>query len=138
MDSVAKVQKEYLKFCYRELGDTQLKMTDMLCILFLNMDSGLDASVDIAKRYSISPSLVSKSVDRLRCEGYLSAERDVRDSRRWHLRLTPSCAPITAKLDAAHELFLSEALAGITEDERAVMAGAAEKLRANLDRIKSR
>jgi DNA-binding MarR family transcriptional regulator len=135
MSSIAYIQKEYLEFCYRQMDDRSLNMTQMVCILFLFEGLG-DTSVEIAKKYRLSPSMVSKSVDVLRSGGYLTMERDALDSRKWHLQLTQKCLPIMEKLSRAQLLFDRMISQGISEAELETLKTVAKRLYGNLERIR--
>jgi DNA-binding MarR family transcriptional regulator len=132
---MANVQKEYWNYCYEAVGDPSLKMTEVICMMFLHRKFG-DTAGGIAKKYLVSASLISKSVESLRKKGLLVSERDEADSRVWHLRLTEKAQPVTEKLSAAHEFYVGTLLRGVSEEELETLGGVAEKFRENLETIR--
>jgi DNA-binding MarR family transcriptional regulator len=132
---MANVQKEYWNYCYKKVNDKSFKMAEVVCIMFLNRKFG-DTSGEIARKYMLSPSLISKSVESLVQKGMIVSERDPDDSRIWHLRLTDKAAPITKKLNKAHEEYLGALLRGVSEEELENIGRVAEKLHANLEEIR--
>jgi DNA-binding MarR family transcriptional regulator len=127
------IQKAYLRCCYDAVRDEPIKMTEMMCILFLYENAPHDTSNEIAKRYMLSRSLVSKTVDSLKTAGYLETERDDIDSRKIHLHLTDKCQPMLQRLQNAREKFFSDVLKGVSERETIQMEALAQKLQRNLN-----
>lgn len=134
---MANVQKEYWNFCYRAVDDRTLKMAEVICITFLHRKFG-DTASEIARKYLISSSLISKSVESLRQKGLLTSTRDPDDSRVWHLQLTEKAKPITKKLSRAHTQYVSALLRGISDAELDTLGDVAEKFQQNLEALRGR
>jgi|GEM_PF-5611516 len=134
---MANVQKEYWNYCYRAADDPSLKMAEVVCVMFLLRKFG-DTAGEIAKKYLLSSSLISKSVESLRQKGMIVSERDPDDSRVWHLRLTEKTLPLTRRLNRAHNEYVSALLRGVSEEELDTLGRVAEQLQENLREIRSR
>lgn len=131
------IQKAYLKCCYDAVKDEPIKMTEMICILYLYDHAPNDTSNEIAKQYMLSRSLVSKTVDSLKTAGYLETERDSMDCRKIHLHLTEKCRPILEKIKIAKDVFSREMAKDVTAHETALLFDLAGKLRRNLNGIQN-
>ena len=129
------VQKAYLKYCYNAVKDEPIKMTEMMCILYLDENAPSDTSNEIAKRYMLSRSLVSKTVDGLKNGGYLQTERDQTDNRKIHLHLTEKCEPILEKINKAKDTFYNGISKDVTDREQEVVCDFAQKLKRNLNTL---
>ena len=133
----SQIQKEYLRYCYASIQGEPVRMTDMICIMFLHEErnNGKDTANEIARRYQMSRSLVSKSVDELRAAGYLTTLREEKDSRKVHLKLTEKCGPMVERLQKAHDIFVARATEGFEKQDLAAMQSIAARLRENLERF---
>ena len=132
------LQKAYLRACYEAVRDEPIKMTEMMCILFLYENAARDTSNEIAKRYMLSRSLVSKTVDGLKEAGYLETERDEVDNQKIHLHLTEKCRPMLQKIQSARNKFFGSILDGVSDREITQLEMLTQKLKRNLNGLQNR
>ena len=122
------LQKAYRKYCYQAVAPMGIRMSEMICILFLYNHDTQDTAHAIAEYSQLSPSMVSKSLERLREQGYLSVQRDCNDNRLQHLRLTEKAAPVVDCLSQAQTYFISTIAQGISAEEFQHLVSLAEQM----------
>lgn len=127
------LQKAYHQYCYRAVAEDGIKMSEMVCILFLYNGAPKDTARHIAEYSRLSPGMVSKSLESLRAAGYVEGKRDQDDGRYVHLRLTPQATPIVEKLSRAQTEFITRIARGISKEEFDQMCAVAEAMGHNLE-----
>ncbi|MFL9842607.1 MarR family transcriptional regulator [Sphingomonas sp. ST-64] len=86
----------------------------------------------LAELLEVEPITMARMIDRLEEAGLVERRRDPADRRAWRIHLTEAAQPLIGKLrDIADEL-VEDALAGISEADRAQMRRTLDRVRANL------
>ena len=75
------LQKAYRKYCYQAVAPLGIKMSEMLCILYLYNFPKENTAHAIAQYSQLSPGMVSKSLESLREAGYVRSQKDEQDNR---------------------------------------------------------
>lgn len=126
------IQKEFLKHCYKSVEKYNIKMSDMVCLLFLHNNHPLDTARDIVHHQKLSPAMVSKSIDELKSYGYIETIRDENDSRYVHLIITEKAQDLIRDLDKASDIFVEILTRDISDEKIKLMTEVALKMESNL------
>ncbi|QDX24852.1 MarR family transcriptional regulator [Sphingomonas suaedae] len=86
----------------------------------------------LAELLEVEPITLARMLDRLEDAGLVERRRDPADRRAWRIHLTDAAQPLIGQLrDIADEL-VEDALAGISEADRAQMRRTLDRVRTNL------
>ena len=88
--------------------------------------------VDLAEALDLEPITLCRMVDRLAEAGLVERRADAADRRAWRIHLTAKAEPIVESLRALAEKFFGEALAGVSEEEQALVRDVLARVRANI------
>ena len=110
-----------------------IKISEMVCILFLYNSAPKDTARDIIDYSRLSPGMVSKSLEALREAGYVAGSRDRDDGRYIHLRLTSKADTILEKLSKAQTEFITCIAEGISKEDFDQMCHVAEIMGQNIE-----
>jgi MarR family transcriptional regulator for hemolysin len=88
--------------------------------------------VELAEQLDVEPITLCRMIDRLAEAGLVERRADEEDRRAWRIHLTRRAGPIIEDLKQIAERFVADALAGISDDEEALMRDILARLRANL------
>ena len=108
------LQKAYRRYCYQAVAPLGIKMSEMLCILYLYNFPKENTAHAIAQYSQLSPGMVSKSLETLREAGYVRSQKDEQDNRIYHLHLTEKAQELVKRLRVAQSYFISEVAQGIS------------------------
>jgi DNA-binding MarR family transcriptional regulator len=86
----------------------------------------------LAEVLDVEPITVCRMVDRLQEADLVERRPDPADRRSWRLFLTGKAEELLAQLRPMGEAMEAQALGGISEQERAALAAALNRIRANL------
>jgi DNA-binding MarR family transcriptional regulator len=86
----------------------------------------------LQQQLGLDGATITRLVKQFEAEGVLSRRLDPQNNRYTLVSLTASGQQIVAGLSAAHRLFQTRLLVGITQEEQEVMVRALERLRANI------
>jgi DNA-binding MarR family transcriptional regulator len=89
--------------------------------------------VDLAEGLDVEPITLCRMIDRLEEAGLVERRRDESDRRAWRIHLTPSAAPVLAKLEEMGIAFNADMLAGISKADRETVLRVLGQMRTNLD-----
>lgn len=131
----AKVDKLYKKMCFQAVSEYQFTPNEIVVLMFLSNNPALDTAKDIAYFRNISKGLVAKSVESLCRKGFLSQQKDPKDRRLIHLKLTEKSQDITARLQACKKLFFAQLVTGIPGEDLEKLKQMTEKINDNLEQI---
>jgi DNA-binding MarR family transcriptional regulator len=107
----------------------ELELTlPQLRMLYLLVNDGEQTASGLAKRLGVAPSTVTGLVDRLVERGMAGRSDDPQDRRTIQVRSTAAGEVLINGLIASRREQLTRVLAGLTEDDRAVVAGALRAL----------
>lgn len=101
-------------------------------LLFLANNPECDTATDIAEARCLAKSCVSRSVDSLIRQGFLSAGEDEKDRRILHLSILPAAADLVRDAQLTQETFLSCVFEGFSETERRAFDHLTEKILHNI------
>ncbi len=106
---------------------------DVIAFLLNNPD--LDTARDIVDYRLIAKSHVSKAVDKLLSEGYLTREYDGTDRRCIHLTLTEKAADVAKEIQVRQQEFTAKLKEGISEQEMAYLDEITDRIVANAENM---
>ena len=115
-----------------EWSGLPIKMSEMLCVLYLYSFPDEDTAHAIAQYSQLSAGMVSKSLESLREAGYICSQKDEQDNRIYHLHLTEKAQELVKRLRVAQSYFISEVAQGISGEEFRQVAEVAERMLENL------
>lgn len=86
----------------------------------------------LADHLEVEAITLGRMVDRLQDAGLVERRADPADRRAWRLYLTDKARPLLESMRGVGNRVLEEALAGIDEDERTMLADLLTRIRGNL------
>lgn len=131
----AKIDKVYRKLCAHAVAEYCFTPNEIMVLMFLSNNPGLDSASDIAHFRNISKGLVAKSVESLCEKGYLKTGKDEKDRRLVHLFLTEKSDDIVKRLKNCRREFARDLYVGVLEEDMAAMARVTEVIIQNLENI---
>lgn len=126
------VMKSMKMMIREQLKDYDLTFGEFDVLMFLAQGS-YDTSKDIARERGYSRSMISKMVDRLMKQDYLTVQQDQEDRRIVHLKLTPKANVILDMLKKTRANIDEIIQEAITPHEREIMINALKRLQDCLD-----
>jgi DNA-binding MarR family transcriptional regulator len=112
----------------REIGVTRPQWQ---VLVMLRRHEGVNQG-GLAELLDVEPITVCRMVDRLQEADLVERRPDPADRRSWRLFLTDKAEELLAQLRPMGEAMEAQALGGISEQERAALAAALNRIRANL------
>jgi len=112
----------------REIGVTRPQWQ---VLVMLRRHEGVNQG-GLAELLDVEPITVCRMVDRLQEADLVERRPDPADRRSWRLHLTDKAEELLAQLRPLGEAMEAQALGGISAQERAVLAAALNRIRANL------
>lgn len=133
---LSKMEKIYKKYFQESVAGYGFSPNEVTVLMFLyNNSPTFDTASDIVRYKGISKGLVAGSVDSLCKRGFLEAERDTRDRRMIHLRLTGKCDDIRKRFEKSQEIFRTSIEKGIPEEYLEVMEKTVELMAQNIEKV---
>lgn len=111
-----------------------VRLVEMDILDFLSRAGIHDTAKDIMCELHISKAHISKSVENLRCKGYLILTEDTEDHRCIHLSITEKAKPLLRAFVAERNRFQEILFAGVTDEEKEILFRATRKIVSNLNR----
>ncbi|WP_035715452.1 MarR family winged helix-turn-helix transcriptional regulator [Azorhizobium doebereinerae] len=102
-------------------------------LVYVNQHPGLRQTA-LAEKMNVEPMTLVASLDRLEAHDLVRREPDPSDRRAKLVNLTPSAAPLMARITAVAAEARAETLQGLSDDQVAAFRATLEHLRANLVR----
>lgn len=112
----------------REIGVTRPQWQ---VLVMLRRHEGVNQG-GLAELLDVEPITVCRMVDRLQEADLVERRPDPADRRSWRLFLTNKAEELLAQLRPLGEAMEAQALGGISQQERAALAAALNRIRANL------
>lgn len=112
----------------REIGVTRPQWQ---VLVMLRRHEGVNQG-GLAELLDVEPITVCRMVDRLQEADLVERRPDPADRRSWRLFLTGKAEELLAQLRPLGEAMEAQALGGISQQERAALAAALNRIRANL------
>ena len=100
---------------------------------FIHFYPDYDTAKQICELRKLPKSNVSVAVDRLTKKGYLHGERDKKDRRVIHLKITDDASDAVASIREEYQKFLDMLFLGFTETERETWRILEKKLSVNIE-----
>ena len=133
--SVLKINKLIQKIKAFEIREYGLKAVHVLCVYFLNCSSdGLTAS-ELVRHTLEDKAAISRAVDYLGKEGYVSCDGSAQKRYKSPISLTPKGEEAGIFLAERVDCILAEASAGLTDEKRGVFYECLDLISANLQNI---
>lgn len=130
INDTARLYRRTLDGTLRDLGMTSLQWRT---VARLRREPGMRQS-ELADLLEVEPITLSRMIDRLADSGMVCRKPDPNDRRAWNLYLTDKTDGLIRQLEVEANHVEDGALAGLSADERQVLAGLVERVRANLSR----
>ena len=130
INDTARLYRRTLDSTLRDLGLTSLQWRT---VARLRREPGMRQS-ELADLLEVEPITLSRMIDRLADGGMVCRKPDPNDRRAWNLYLTDKADSLIRQLQVEANHVEDRALAGLSPDERQVLAGLVERVRANLSR----
>ncbi len=134
-DSLGKSQKVYTKFQEPVCRKWEVTRNELDVLLFLYNNPEYDRAADIVSRRGIAKSHVSLSVANLEGRGMLSKQFNPEDRRTAHLKLTEDCLAVSNYWKSAHQEFIAQLYAGVSEEELNVWIEVNQKVWKNINNM---
>lgn len=126
--------KKMRELARRQAARYGINANELETILFL-AHGPPDTSKDLACRKGYSRSLVSKTVDSLLRNGYITTEQDGQDRRVMHLKLLPKAQSIVNEMEAMRKKMEDFSLKGVTKEELHTVVQVFSKIQKNIDSL---
>ncbi|MBA4780440.1 MAG: transcriptional regulator [Sphingomonadales bacterium RIFCSPHIGHO2_01_FULL_65_20] len=130
LNDTARLYRRTLDGMLRDLGMTSLQWRT---VARLKREPGMRQS-ELADLLEVEPITLSRMIDRLADSGMVCRKPDPNDRRAWNLYLTDKTDGLIRQLEVEARRVEDLAFAGLSEDERQMLAGLVERVRANLSR----
>lgn len=101
-------------------------------LLFLMNNPGYDTAKDITEMRMLPKSCVSRSVDSLIRQGFLTSREDEKDRRVLHLSILPAALGVVKDAQASQKEFLSCIYRNFTPDEQEMLEHLMDKILTNI------
>jgi MarR family transcriptional regulator for hemolysin len=104
-------------------------------VTFLLNNPDMDTARHMVDYRLIAKSHVSKAVDKLISEGFLTRQSDEADRRCIHLTLTEKAAPLAEEIQTRQKEFSARLKEGVTDREMAYLYEIADRIVANAEKM---
>ncbi|MCD8084955.1 MAG: MarR family transcriptional regulator [Clostridiales bacterium] len=111
----------------------QLRMIELDILLFLSHSQGALTATDIIKAKHISKVHVSKSIERLHRQGFLTLYEDAEDRRILRIQLLPKADTVVEQANQIRSQCRDDMLSGVTEEELTCLGAVLRKIARNID-----
>ncbi len=108
---------------------------DILILLYLDKAGEYNTSKDIMRLNMFTKGHISQALSRLQKKGYIKIEQDSQDRRYAHNYLTEETDPIMKEVKKISKEIKETVMKGVTEEERRLLTGVAEKVTENLEQV---
>jgi len=128
LHDAARLMRKRFEQNARELGLTRAQTQ---ALAYLARNEGVSQCV-LADMLDLEPITLGRTVDRLQALGLVERRPHETDRRVWLLFLTEAAWPVVEAIAPISEATRQEALAGVSEEDRATLMRVLETARANL------
>jgi DNA-binding MarR family transcriptional regulator len=128
MKDVSRLWVRYFESHADQIG---LTLTQAKVLVFLSRNEGC-TQAQLAELCDTDPMTLVRVLDRMQTDGFLERRPDPSDRRVYRLFLKPASDSILAEITRIGDRARSEALAGLSNDERTQLIGLLERVHANL------
>jgi len=116
-----------------ELAGLGHDLTFSQYITLKKLAMGTAGVTDLARAAEVNPGAMTRLLDRLEAKGLVSRSADPADRRALNIELTESGLAIWQDINKCGERVRERAMAGMSDEERAVLTGLLERARDNLN-----
>lgn len=101
-------------------------------LLFLGSNPGCDTAAQIVQLRMMTKSHISKAVEHLTEQGFLTQARDEQNRRRIHLTLTDAALPVVSEAQQAQARVITQMMAGVTPEENEILCRVVQRINRNV------
>jgi DNA-binding MarR family transcriptional regulator len=128
LSDAARLMRKRFEQNARELGLTRAQWQ---ALAYLARNEGVSQCA-LADMLDIEPITLGRTIDRLEAQGLVERRPHATDRRAWRLYLREAALPLLEAIAPVSEQTRQEALAGVSEEDRAALTRALETARVNL------
>jgi DNA-binding MarR family transcriptional regulator len=125
------VQRLWVRLFEQRLPQLGMTFTQCKVLVFLSRNEGA-TQARLAELSDTEPMTLVRVLDRMERDGWIERRPDPADRRAHRLYLLPASSPVLAEILRIGEKARSEALAGLSAEQREQMMNMLEHVRANL------
>jgi DNA-binding MarR family transcriptional regulator len=89
--------------------------------------------IELAEALDVEPISLCRMVDRLEEAGFVERRRDEEDRRAWRIHLTPKAAPVIDEIEKQVDIFQTDMLHGVSDEDRATASRVLTLVRDNIN-----
>ncbi len=115
-----------------EMAQAGHELTFSQYITIKKLADGMAGVTDLARAAELNPGAMTRLLDRLEARGYVTRVHDANDRRAVHIHLTEAGKSIWLDINHCGERVRGQAMAGMSETDRARLTGLLERVRDNL------
>ena len=130
---IARLSRSVKRLKTGEMAEFDLKGPHVSCLYYLSREEGLTA-VELCERCDEDKAAISRSLDFLEKNGYISCDSTARKRYRSPLRLTDKGRAVCRRMDEKIDRIASQAGEGLSPEDRETMYRALTLLCGNLER----
>ena len=131
---IARLSRSVKRLKTGEMAEFDLKGPHVSCLYYLSREEGLTA-VELCERCDEDKAAISRSLDFLEKNGYISCDSTARKRYRSPLRLTDKGRAVCRRMDEKIDRIASQAGEGLSPEDRETMYRALTLLCGNLKRL---
>ncbi len=131
---IARLSRSVKRLKTGEMAEFDLKGPHVSCLYYLSREEGLTA-VELCERCDEDKAAISRSLDFLEKNGYISCDSTARKRYRSPLRLTAKGRAVCRRMDEKIDRIASQAGEGLSPGDREIMYRALTLLCGNLERL---
>lgn len=131
----SKIDKVFRRMCIQAVDEYQFTPNEIVVLMFLANNPGIDSASDIAHFKNISKGLVARSVESLCEKGFLCTSKDPNDRRLIHLHLTEESGEVMKRLHSCLREFVVELQDGVSAEDLSAMKRATAVMDENLENM---
>lgn len=131
---IARLSRSVKRLKTGEMAEFDLKGPHVSCLYYLSREEGLTA-VELCERCDEDKAAISRSLDFLEKNGYISCDSTARKRYRSPLRLTDKGRAVCRRMDEKIDRIASQAGEGLSPGDREIMYRALTLLCGNLERL---
>lgn len=131
------VARLYVKQFERHATELGITLGHCKVLITLSRNEGI-TQAKLAELADTDPMTLVRTLDRMEGDGWIERRSDPADRRAYRLHLKPAASPVLEKILRVGDSARSEALAGLSNDERMQLVTLLERVHANLTELVSK
>ncbi len=129
LKSYATIREAYSNYLSKIFDDGSFSPNEINILVFLHNNPSINTSKKLTLTLCVSKGLISRSVDALITKGLLIKEKDLKDGRNAHLKLSVKAEPLILKMQESKDRFAERLIENIDPQEFAIY----QKVQAQID-----